>query len=81
MLPDNALQPLVCALPLRGGVPYAMATIVGAILLFLVIFVLLAVGVSFLCSIMEAVLLSITPSFVAKLESEEGRQGRDLHPG
>ena len=34
----------------------------------LVIFVLLAIGVSFLCSILEAVLLSVTPSYV---EAEE----------
>ncbi|MEE4245329.1 MAG: hemolysin family protein [Kangiellaceae bacterium] len=31
----------------------------------------LAIGVSFLCSILEAVLLSITPSFVAQLEKEK----------
>ncbi len=37
----------------------------------LIIFVLLAIGVSFLCSILEAVLLSITPSFVEA--AEEGR--------
>ncbi len=38
----------------------------------LAIYVLLAIGVSFLCSIMEAVLLSITPSYIAGLE-QEGR--------
>jgi len=36
----------------------------------LIIFVLLAIGVSFLCSILEAVLLSITPSFVEGTEKE-----------
>ena len=36
----------------------------------LVLFVLLAIGVSFLCSILEAVLLSITPSFVEAAERE-----------
>ncbi|CAN5708793.1 CNNM domain-containing protein [soil metagenome] len=36
----------------------------------LLLYVALAVGVSFLCSIMEAVLLSITPSYVAALEDE-----------
>ncbi|GIV59655.1 MAG: hypothetical protein KatS3mg043_0744 [Rhodothermaceae bacterium] len=34
----------------------------------LIFYVLLALGVSFLCSIMEAVLLSVTPSYVAMLE-------------
>ncbi|MEM1364900.1 MAG: hemolysin family protein [Pseudomonadota bacterium] len=36
----------------------------------LIIFVALAIGVSFLCSILEAVLLSITPSFVEAAEAE-----------
>ncbi|MFW6053793.1 MAG: hemolysin, partial [Persicimonas sp.] len=31
----------------------------------LVIYVLLALGVSFLCSVLEAVLLSVTPSYIA----------------
>ena len=37
----------------------------------LVVYVLIALGASFLCSIMEAVLLSVTPSFVAL----QGRSG------
>lgn len=37
----------------------------------LVFYVLLALGVSFLCSIMEAVLLSVTPSFVAVKEQQD----------
>jgi len=36
----------------------------------LIVFVLLAIGVSFLCSILEAVLLSITPSFVEAAEED-----------
>jgi CBS domain containing-hemolysin-like protein len=36
----------------------------------LLLYVSLAIGVSFLCSIMEAVLLSITPSYVAALERD-----------
>ena len=36
----------------------------------LILFVLLAIGVSFLCSILEAVLLSITPSYVEAAEAE-----------
>ncbi len=37
----------------------------------LIIFVLLAIGVSFLCSILEAVLLSITPSFVEGAQEKQ----------
>lgn len=36
----------------------------------LVLYVLLALGFSFLCSILEAALLSVTPSYVAALEQE-----------
>lgn len=36
----------------------------------LFIYMALALGVSFLCSIMEAVLLSVSPSFVARLEQQ-----------
>lgn len=38
----------------------------------------LALGVSFLCSILEAGLLSVTPSFLAKLEQEHPRKGTRL---
>lgn len=44
----------------------------------LIIFVLLAIGVSFLCSILEAVLLSITPSFVEAAEEEKPRLAEKL---
>ena len=37
----------------------------------LILFVILAIGVSFLCSILEATLLSITPSFVEAAEQEK----------
>lgn len=37
----------------------------------LIVYVLLAIGVSFLCSIMEAVLLSVTPAYVGALEVEK----------
>jgi len=42
----------------------------------LFIYLLIAIGVSFLCSILEAVLLSITPSYLAKLSLEHPRSGR-----
>ncbi len=44
----------------------------------LIFYVLLAVGVSFLCSTMEAVLLSVTPSYVAGLEQDEHPSGARL---
>lgn len=37
----------------------------------LILFVALAIGVSFLCSILEAVLLSVTPSYMAVLENDQ----------
>ncbi|WP_109260469.1 CNNM domain-containing protein [Hyphobacterium indicum] len=39
----------------------------------LILFVLLAVGVSFLCSILEAVFLSVTPAHIAALEERSPR--------
>ncbi|HKL88444.1 MAG TPA: CNNM domain-containing protein [Salinibacter sp.] len=45
----------------------------------LLLYVALALGVSFLCSIMEAVLLSVTPSYVAALEREGSAVGERLH--
>ena len=33
----------------------------------LVLYVVLAIGVSFLCSIMEAVVLSVTPGYLASI--------------
>ena len=45
----------------------------------LLLYVALALGVSFLCSVMEAVLLSVTPSYVAALEREGSATGEQLH--
>ena len=42
----------------------------------LLIYLAIAIGVSFLCSILEAVLLSITPSYLEKLTVERPRAGR-----
>ena len=44
----------------------------------LIFYVVLALGVSFLCSIMEAVLLSVSPSFVAQMEQQRGLIGGKL---
>ncbi len=42
----------------------------------LIVYLVIAIGVSFLCSILEAVLLSITPSYLEKLIAERPRSGR-----
>ena len=44
----------------------------------LIFYVALALGVSFLCSIMEAVLLSITPSYAAPVGQEHPALGRKI---
>lgn len=47
-------------------------------MLLLFVYLALAIGVSFLCSILEAVLLSVTPSHVAVMEERGSRSGRLL---
>ena len=42
------------------------------------LYVVLAVGVSFLCSIMEAVLLSVTPAYIGALEKDAPSSARQL---
>jgi CBS domain containing-hemolysin-like protein len=42
----------------------------------LLVYLFIAIGVSFLCSILEAVLLSITPSYLETLTSERPRSGQ-----
>ncbi len=44
----------------------------------LLLYVSLALGFSFLCSVMEAVLLSVTPSFIARAEQDKPRLGARL---
>lgn len=44
----------------------------------LIFYLALAIGISFLCSVMEAVLLSITPSYIAVLEKEGSRASKHL---
>ena len=44
----------------------------------LITFFLVAIVVSFLCSLLEAVLLSITPSYAQLRLQEGGRVGRQL---
>jgi CBS domain containing-hemolysin-like protein len=42
----------------------------------LIVYLVIAIGVSFMCSILEAVLLSITPSYLEQLLVERPRSGR-----
>ena len=44
----------------------------------LFIYLVIAIGVSFMCSILEAVLLSITPSFAEQTIADRPRQGAKL---
>lgn len=44
----------------------------------LILYVSLALGVSFLCSMLEAVLLSVSPSFAAQMAKQRGALGRRL---
>lgn len=44
----------------------------------LLIYLTIAIGVSFICSILEAVLLSITPSFVEQVSSKKPRAAKKL---
>ena len=44
----------------------------------LILFVVLAIGVSFLCSMLEATLLSITPSYVETIDAEKPDLGKKL---
>ncbi|MGB5607172.1 MAG: CNNM domain-containing protein [Gammaproteobacteria bacterium] len=45
----------------------------------LLIYLAIAIGVSFLCSILEAVLLSVTPSYAEKILADRPRAGRRLN--
>ena len=44
----------------------------------LLIYIALALGVSFLCSVLEAVLLSVTAPYIALLESHNKRSATEL---
>lgn len=44
----------------------------------LITYIFIAIGISFLCSVLEAVLLSVTPSFVEKILSRNPESGKVL---
>ena len=59
---------MTLSLLLSALVPGGTAAAGSGSLTLLVVFVVLAIGVSFLCSVMEAVLLSVTPAYVGAKE-------------
>lgn len=44
----------------------------------LIIYLVLAIGISFLCSILEAVLLSVTPTYIAQIQEKTPRDAKIL---
>ena len=44
----------------------------------LLVYLAIAIGVSFLCSVLEAVLLSITPSYLEQLTQERPKSGKAI---
>lgn len=44
----------------------------------LIVYLVLAIGVSFLCSILEAVLLSVTPTYIAQIKDKKPRDANML---
>jgi CBS domain containing-hemolysin-like protein len=84
-IPSALARPLVVLLALLATVTASFAaglTASGDIggdytqtdVVLLVLYVLLALSFSFLCSVAEAVLLSVTPSFIAGLETDRPKQ-------
>ncbi|OUS30827.1 transporter [Thalassotalea sp. 42_200_T64] len=44
----------------------------------LIVYLSIAIGVSFICSVLEAVLLSITPSFIVRISKNKSKGGKTL---
>ncbi|WP_354623755.1 hemolysin family protein [Psychromonas sp. MME2] len=44
----------------------------------LILYLSIAIGISFICSILEAVLLSITPSYIEQISADNSRSGKIL---
>lgn len=84
ILRTKIIAPLMFLLPtlLLGG---AQPTVVDQTpdteqaLILLILFVSIALGISFLCSIAEAVLLSITPTYIQIRKEKDPRRGDLLH--
>lgn len=65
-------------LPYPALAASAMAEPTALSVVLLIIFVLLAIGVSFVCSLAESVLLSMTPSFIADVEESNPKKASML---
>ncbi len=50
----------------------------AASVLLLILFVLIAIGISFICSLAESVLLSMTPSYIADIQENNPKKGQML---
>ncbi|WP_227675021.1 CNNM domain-containing protein [Psychrobacter okhotskensis] len=50
----------------------------AASVLLLILFVLIAIGISFICSLAESVLLSMTPSYIADIQENNLKKGQML---
>ena len=73
-MPAFDFAPVLAALPTAGE---AAAGGEGSVTL-LILYLCVAIGFSFLCSVAEAVLLSVTPSYIAQLrEAAAGEHGSD----
>ena len=68
---------IIAALPLKTFCIQFQSRILGLMTLLLV-YLILAIGVSFICSILEAVLLSVSQSYIAVLEKKKAKSGRLL---
>ena len=60
-------------------VEFALPSIILSRMTLLIVYLFIAIGVSFLCSVLEAVLLSITPSFAESLASSNPSAGEKLN--
>ncbi|OIQ17167.1 MAG: hypothetical protein BM556_13215 [Bacteriovorax sp. MedPE-SWde] len=46
----------------------------------LILYICLAIGISFICSILEAVILSVTPNYLESIRSTRPKEFQDLNP-
>ena len=69
MAPDAITTLLAIDIPMGTG---------SGSLTLLTVYITLAIGVSFMCSVMEAVLLSVTPAYIGALEGEHPRAAERL---
>ena len=69
---------LFLALPYPALAADALADPTASSVLLLILFVLVAIGTSFICSLAEAALLSMTPSFIADVQETNPKKAKML---